>query len=463
VQVVSDAQPTVSDVSNGNFSILTPPIDISAPNGGETWAIGQSATITWTGTGFSGNVKIELNRTYPSASWETLLASTANDGTENWQIAGAVSTHSRVRITSVNTPTIGDTSAADFFIVHSAVPVINRDRHGDANPGTVTFTAKVTDDMPGVVVKLFYRLGTAPAFDSLTMTATANPNEFSATPAFAFGRWFNFLRATDSEGQAVYTDTTMMVVASPCGLPIAYDDGSAELFNWAELDSFVWAVRFTPPQTPFVLCRASIAVAAFDPDTAHAPIRIRIYSANGTAGMPGTLLREVTRGSIGNMIGGLPTPGAYTANVILCDDATEPLEVSGDFYVAALNLSPGLEAFGMDTSSALSGRSVVYDPCDGLWHAEDGSSSNARRGNRMIRVSGWADHPSQTVVSLNGAEVRLDWTSTGAVYYKIYRSADAQFSTPVYVGTATDTTLTVAGDLATHDKLFYMVKSSSLP
>ena len=463
VQIVSDNQPTVNDVSNGDFWILSPSITVQSPNGGEVWTEGQSATIFWASNALTGNVKLELNRSYPSASWETLVANTENDGTENWIVTAGVSAHARVRITSINLPSVGDTSDADFTIVHSPPPIILHDRHGDAAPGTVTFTANITDDQPGMTAKLLYRNATAPQFDSLTMAATGHPNKFSAAPVLTFGRWVYFLRATGADGQSTATDTAQIVLGPTCGRQISYDDGTAELFNWSDPDSFVWAVRFTPLQTPFVLCAAQVSVAAFHPDTAHTPIRLRIYSANGPSGMPGTLLREIVRGSVGNVIGGLPAPGAYAANIILCDDSTSPLELGGDFYVGVMNLALGSEAFAIDTSSTLAGRSVVYVPCDSTWHPEDGSSADARRGNRMIRVRGWTDMPAQTVIWISGNDVHLNWSTTGASYYKVYSTADPQTGNYQFVTSATDTSATLVGAIPSQDKLFYIVRSSSIP
>jgi C1A family cysteine protease len=103
--------------------VPTPPT-VTSPNGGESWAVGSSRAITWS-TGNGGNVKIELSRDN-GASWETLFAATANDGSENWTVAGAATTQALVRVSNGNG---SDTSNATFTI--SAVPV-------DVTPPTVS-------------------------------------------------------------------------------------------------------------------------------------------------------------------------------------------------------------------------------------------------------------------------------------------------------------------------------------
>ena len=105
---------------------VTPPtpstVTVTSPDGGENWTVGTSQAISWTSTNLSANVKIELNRSYPSASWETLFASIPNVSPQSWTVSGAPSSACRVRITSVLSASVSDTSNADFTI--SAAPSI---------------------------------------------------------------------------------------------------------------------------------------------------------------------------------------------------------------------------------------------------------------------------------------------------------------------------------------------------
>jgi hypothetical protein len=91
-------------------------LTLASPNGGESWTIGSTQNITWTSTSVTGNLKIELNRNYPSGSWETIFASTPNDGTESWVVTGPVSSNCRIRVSSLDDPTIWNISDGDFTI-----------------------------------------------------------------------------------------------------------------------------------------------------------------------------------------------------------------------------------------------------------------------------------------------------------------------------------------------------------
>ena len=115
---------TVSDVSNANFAIVQPTVTIVAPNGGETWAIGSVQNIQWTSSNVTGNVRIELSRNGGSTFSETLFSNTANDSSENWGATGPVTSAARIRVRSLDIPTLSDTSNANFTIVQPTLAVV---------------------------------------------------------------------------------------------------------------------------------------------------------------------------------------------------------------------------------------------------------------------------------------------------------------------------------------------------
>ena len=95
-------------------------VQVTAPNGGETWPAGTSQTITWTATGIS-NVAVEL--TTDGTIWTTLAASTAAAaGQLAFTVPSTATTAARVRVSAVPTGSPSDASDAPFNITVGPPP-----------------------------------------------------------------------------------------------------------------------------------------------------------------------------------------------------------------------------------------------------------------------------------------------------------------------------------------------------
>jgi len=461
VRVTSINTPTATDVSDVNFTITVPTITVVSPNGGESWNGAAANSLTWTTSGVTGNVLVELNRSYPGGTWE-------NFGTHPNVGASIVfgppaTTTARVRLTSVNEPIATDFSDANFTItIVNNPPVIKHDQHADVEPGPATFTAKVTDDGGPITTTLFYRLVGAGSFTSLGMATTGNPNEYAATLTVVEGAYEYFIRATDGTN-TVNTDTLDFDVED-CPAAIIFDDGSAEGYNWASETPFSWAVKYTPPAYPFLLCGFQVAVAKFNPDSSHSPITGRVLLANGVGGLPGTVVTTELSGSIGNVIGGLPAGQVAWATVSTLDGLGAPLILGGPFYVAVDNpVLDKYEAFGRDDNTA-STNSYFFDGCDSLWYSENDLVPNAQGGQRMIRLLGQAiPAPTNLVIWANGNDAVLTWTGSGAPYYKIYSSLVTEGPFATLEGSTTATTFTDVNAIPSDATKFYVVVSSATP
>ena len=100
-----------------------PSITVTGPNGGETWAVGRQATVTWRTTGRVGSVTIELS-TDGGATWGTVLATnTPNDGSESVTVPNLPGAQCRVRVSELD-GNPSDVSDANFTIAAPAAPSI---------------------------------------------------------------------------------------------------------------------------------------------------------------------------------------------------------------------------------------------------------------------------------------------------------------------------------------------------
>ncbi len=100
---------------------LNPSLTLASPNGGEQYYLAQSYNVLWSSSAISGNVNVQVNRNYPAGAWENLFMNTPNDGVQQWNPSGAASTATRLRVTSVDFPAVGDTSNANFSLITPTV------------------------------------------------------------------------------------------------------------------------------------------------------------------------------------------------------------------------------------------------------------------------------------------------------------------------------------------------------
>lgn len=127
IRVTSVSTTNVFDISDANFAIV-PSLTVTAPNGGENWAVGSIQKIRWTSRGLNGNVKIDLSRD-GGETWTTLFSSVSNSGSYNWKVTSPTTTKSLIRITSLTTPTLFDVSDTPFTISSSTSLTQNRSKY----------------------------------------------------------------------------------------------------------------------------------------------------------------------------------------------------------------------------------------------------------------------------------------------------------------------------------------------
>jgi hypothetical protein len=96
---------------------IEPNLTVTSPNGGETTTVGTTMIIGWTISNVNDNVLVQMNRSFPIGSWETLANLAGNTGSCSWLVTGPATTNARIRIVGVAAPTVGDTSNANFSIV----------------------------------------------------------------------------------------------------------------------------------------------------------------------------------------------------------------------------------------------------------------------------------------------------------------------------------------------------------
>ncbi len=139
-----EKDPLMKAVKNAFLDGAPPTVTVTSPNGGETWSVGASQTITWSTTGAIASVKIDYS-TDNGSSWIPVIASTANDGSHPWTVPNTPASTCRVRVSDAANAATSDTSNALFTIGAGGIsPAIslNRGRLNFAKVGAAITSAQ---------------------------------------------------------------------------------------------------------------------------------------------------------------------------------------------------------------------------------------------------------------------------------------------------------------------------------
>jgi hypothetical protein len=153
VRIQSVTTSTLRDDSD-NFFTLTgaaASITVTVPNGGESWSLGSTQTITWTDN-ITENVTIRLLK--GTAVVATIVSNTPSDGSHSWTIPTTLTAGSdyKVRIQSVTTSTLRDDSDNFFTLTGAAASITVTVPNGGeswvlGSTQTITWTDNITENV----------------------------------------------------------------------------------------------------------------------------------------------------------------------------------------------------------------------------------------------------------------------------------------------------------------------------
>ena len=112
------------DFSNMPFEIAAAPsvIEVTNPNGGETWQEGWQRNITWTSSPSIQYVNIEYS-SFGGGAFETIAANVPNTGSYTWTIPPVASTLCTVRISDASNSATNDVCDSWFTLVSDTLTV----------------------------------------------------------------------------------------------------------------------------------------------------------------------------------------------------------------------------------------------------------------------------------------------------------------------------------------------------
>jgi DNA-binding beta-propeller fold protein YncE len=144
--------------SIGIFEVTQTPatLTLTSPNGGETWNLGETQTITWTSSEVSGEVQLRLLQ--DNVSLRIIKNLTENDGSYDWTIPTDLlpGANYKVRVTSADNSSLKDNSDASFTLAAGASPFIGVLSPNGGEVFTMGTTVPITwqDNLDGLVTIL---------------------------------------------------------------------------------------------------------------------------------------------------------------------------------------------------------------------------------------------------------------------------------------------------------------------
>jgi subtilisin family serine protease len=119
-----------ADVSDAAFVLAdqtAPTVTLTAPNGGETWGIGESHDITWNAADNIGVTTIDLDVSSDGGgSWSSIVTGHANNGTYAWNVATPAGSQTLVRAVAHDAGgNTGNDISDAWFVVQPTAGVTN--------------------------------------------------------------------------------------------------------------------------------------------------------------------------------------------------------------------------------------------------------------------------------------------------------------------------------------------------
>jgi len=195
---ISDASNAqVFDECNQVFTIIdttSPKIQVTFPNGGETFAIGSVMNIVWTSTVLSGTSNIEYSIDN-GISWNSIANNMPSSSPSYmWYIQSAISSNCKIRVYDTANPSINDESDNVFSIIDMAIgggAVAHYKFDGDALDasgnglnGTVYGTTALVEDR-------FFKPNSAYSFYDNSSIKVPHSPKLNFSGQFTFAVWMN--------------------------------------------------------------------------------------------------------------------------------------------------------------------------------------------------------------------------------------------------------------------------------
>jgi formylglycine-generating enzyme required for sulfatase activity len=153
---------SLNDISDNVFTIksaVVSTVNLTSPNGGESWLAGTNQNITWTSSNIN-NLKIEYS-TNNGTNWSTVIASVAAaNGIYQWVVPNTPSINCRIRLSDALNSATNDVSDNTFSIVVPSITVNAPNGSENWQAGTQQNITWVSNNVTNVKIEYSTNNGT---------------------------------------------------------------------------------------------------------------------------------------------------------------------------------------------------------------------------------------------------------------------------------------------------------------
>jgi len=220
IRVVSHNQPSINDTSDGYFSILTPSLTLTSPNGDENWITGTAEEISWLAEGISGTVSLEYSTDDFVSDINIIVENTDEDGSYIWDPIPALNSDTvKVRIKCDLNTAFYETSDNYFSIYEPWIEVTIPNGGENWLSGTDEEITWTSSGVPGNVEIIFSTDGFGGIDDFVVSPDTENDGSFmwEDIPCFVTSNGLIMVRSIDLPLAFDTSDAPFTVTPSNAG------------------------------------------------------------------------------------------------------------------------------------------------------------------------------------------------------------------------------------------------------
>lgn len=182
IKITDASNASLYDISSAVFTIPVPTLDLTDPDGGESWGAQSGQYIYWNSYSIQ-NVKLEYSLD-SGATWNTIIASTsAAPEYYYWIIPNVQSTTALVKISDVSNPTLNDISLAVFTIYGPSITVSSPDGFENWSAGTQHYISWYCNGISNVDLKYSTNNGSTWKTIALNEATSSNGYYYWTVPA----------------------------------------------------------------------------------------------------------------------------------------------------------------------------------------------------------------------------------------------------------------------------------------